>query len=630
MNIGKRIENLRIKMRENNVDVYIVPTADYHQSEYVGDYFKAREFITGFTGSAGTAVVTQDEALLWTDGRYWIQAENELAGSDILLMKSGEPDVPNIKDWILAHLKATQTIGFDGRTLSYQQGIDFEKLAEENNFKINYSIDLIDEIWENRPELSKEPAFILDEKFTGESIESKIKRIRESMKERNIDMHLITSLDDICWMLNIRGNDIAYSPLVLSYAMVWMGKIDLYIDKEKLYDEILEIFKINNIIIHPYKDVYTNIKKLNKNTQNNTLKITNNTNELNPLKFITKNKLDNPSDNISDINTKILIDPNRINFAIYKNIPNSCEIVARENPSVLMKSMKNNIEIENIREAHIKDGVAVTKFIYWLKNNFSKDDIIELDCVKKLQELRSQQDGYIQDSFEAICAYGEHAAIIHYSASKESDVILKPNALFLFDTGGNYFQGSTDITRTVALGKITDEIKHYYTAVLKSMINLSKASFLYGCTGSNLDILAREPIWSLQKDFKHGTGHGVGYLSNIHEAPINIRWKQSNAQQLKEGMITSVEPGIYEDEKFGIRIENEILVQRGENNKYGQFMHFETLTFAPIDLDAININEMMPDEIEWLNNYHSEVYKKISPHLCDEEVEWLKLATKKI
>lgn len=595
MSTAKRVEKLRALMAEKGMDAYVVPTADFHQSEYVGEHFKARKFISGFSGSYGTAVITKDDGGLWTDGRYFFQATNELEGSGIRLMKMFVGDTPSVTEFLADVVPEGGTVGFDGRVMSMGEGEEFEEALTPKNIKINYSEDLIDEIWEDRPPLSEKPAFFLEEKYSGESTASKLARVREKMKEAGADIHIIASLDDTCWLLNVRGDDIEFFPLLLSYSIVTMDSVELYVDERKLNDQILAEFAKNNVHIHPYNDIYEDVKKL-------------------------------------DPSLTAMIDPMKMNYALFKNIP--CKTVEAANPEILMKAMKNPVELENIKEAHIKDGIAITKFMYWVKTRFDKEKITELSAADKLTSLRAAQDGYIRDSFEPLCAFADHAAMMHYSPSPESDVELKEGAFFLNDTGGGYYQGSTDITRTFVLGSVDQQMKKYFTAVVRAMMRLSRARFLYGCYGYNLDILARGPIWDLDLDFQCGTGHGVGYLGNVHEPPTGFRWyivpSKNEHHQLEEGMVITDEPGIYEDGKFGIRIENEFIVRKGVQNKYGQFMYFETITFAPIDLDGIDPEEMSKDEREWLNNYHKDVYEKIGPHLTDEEREWLKEYTRAI
>ena len=595
MKVSERIAKLRALMAEKGIDAYVVPTADFHQSEYVGEHFKARKYITGFSGSYGTAVICQDDAGLWTDGRYFFQATNELEGSGVRLMKMFVGDTPSVTEYLADKIPEGGKVGFDGRVLSMDEGKEYEDALSPKNISIDYEEDLIDQIWEDRPPLSDKPAFFLEEKYSGESSAHKLVRVRKVMKDNGATVHIIASLDDTGWLLNVRGDDIDFFPLLLSYSIVRMDGVDLYVDETKLNDRILEEFKKVNVTLHPYNDIYEDIKKL-------------------------------------DASETALIDPMKMNYALYKNIP--CKIVEAANPTILMKAMKNDVELENIKEAHIKDGIAITKFMYWIKTRYDKEDITELSSADKLTSLRAAQEGYIRDSFEPLCAFADHAAMMHYSPSKETDVVLKEGAMFLNDTGGGYYEGSTDITRTFILGSIDQDMKKYFTAVVRAMMNLSRANFLYGCHGYNLDVLVRQPIWDLNIDFQCGSGHGVGYLGNVHEPPTGFRWyvvpSKNEHHQLEEGMVITDEPGIYEDGKFGIRIENEFIVRKGELNKYGQFMHFETITFAPIDLDGIDPEEMTKSEREWLNNYHKDVYEKIGPHLTDEEREWLKEYTRAI
>ena len=527
MKVSERVEALRKLMAEKGIDAYVVPTADFHQSEYVGEHFKARQFITGFTGSYGTAVITRGDAGLWADGRYFFQATNEMAGSGIRLMKMFVGDTPSVTEFLADAVPEGGTVGFDGRVLAMGEGQEFEEVLSAKNIKIDYSEDLIDQIWEDRPPLSEKPAFFLEEKYSGESTESKLKRVREKMKESGADVHIIASLDDTCWLLNVRGDDIDFFPLMLSYSIVTMDSMELYVDERKLDDQIRAELAKNNVHIHPYNDIYEDIKKL-------------------------------------DTSLTAMIDPMKMNYALYKNI--ACKIVEAANRTILMKAMKNPVELENIKEAHIKDGIAITKFMYWVKTRYDKEKITELSSVDKLTSLRAEQEGYIRDSFEPLCAFADHAAMMHYSPSEESDVQLKEGAFFLNDTGGGYYQGSTDITRTFVLGSVDQEMKKYFTAVVRAMMRLSRAKFLYGCYGYNLDILARGPIWDLDLDFQCGTGHGVGYLGNVHEPPTGFRWyivpSKNEHHQLEEGMVITDEPGIYEDGKFGIRIENEFIVRK--------------------------------------------------------------------
>lgn len=595
MNVNERIAALRGVMEEKGIDIYIVPTADFHQSEYVGGYFKARKYITGFSGSAGTAVITKDEARLWTDGRYFIQAAKQLEGTIVELMKMGEPEVPSLEDYVKQALPEGGMIGFDGRVVAMEEGCRYRKMAEEKKGKLLYGEDLIDQIWEERPKLSEEPVFSLDIRYTGETVKNKLERIRKVMRECGVSTHILTTLDDICWTLNIRGNDIEFFPLVLSYAMITEKQVQLYIDEAKLNEEIRESFKEEGIILHPYNAIYEDVKSLQETEV-------------------------------------ILIDPVKLNYALYSNIPEDVKKVERANPEILFKAMKNPIEVKNIRQAELKDSVAHVRFMKWLKENVGKTKITEMSAVDKLDGFRKEMGNFIRPSFEPISSFGEHAAIVHYTSSPETDVELCEGNLYLTDTGAGFYEGSTDITRTYALGEIPQVMKDHFTLVAISNLQLAGARFLRGCTGINLDILARKPFWDRGLNFNHGTGHGVGYLLNIHEGPAGIRWQYSarDSHVLEEGMILTDEPGIYIEGSHGIRLENELLVCKGEKNEYGQFMYLEPITYIPMDLDAVNPDMMSEDEKKLLNAYHKTVYEKIAPYLDDEEKEWLKKYTREI
>lgn len=595
--IKQRIENIRDLMKEKNIYAYIVPSSDYHQSEYVGDYFKSREFMSGFTGSSGTLIISMDEAGLWTDGRYFIQAENELKDSGIKLFKMGEEGVPTIEEYLLEKLPKNSTLGFDGRVMSVKEG---QSLANKLAFKginIEYKYDLVNDIWEDRCSLPTEKAFLLGVEYSGESFSDKLYRIRAVMKEKKATTHILASLDDIAWLFNIRGRDVKSNPVVLSYAVISIDSVYLFIDKNKIGKDIRAELSKENVQIKGYEEVYEFIKNI-------------------------------------DENEVVLIDTSKVNYAIYNNIPSNVQKIEERNPSILFKSIKNEIELKNIRNSHIKDGVAFTKFMYWLKNNIGKIEITEISATQKLEAFRREQDKFIEPSFSTIAAYKDHAAMMHYSATEESNYKLEPRDLFLVDSGGQYFDGTTDITRTIALGPIPENVRKDFTNVVRGMIRLSKAKFLYGCRGYNLDILARGPLWEEGIDYKCGTGHGIGFVLNVHEGPNGFRWKVrediDDSCILEEGMVTTNEPGVYVENSHGIRIENEIVVRKAEKNEYGQFMDFEVITFAPIDLDAIDESLILKDEKVYLNNYHKQVYDKISPYLNEEEKQWLKTYTREI
>lgn len=595
--IKERIEKLRQVMKNEGIDVYMVPTNDFHNSEYVGDYFKCRRYITGFTGSAGTAVITMTEAGLWTDGRYFIQAAAELEGTGVKLMKSGEPGVPTVKEYLEKIMTEGQVLGFDGRCVAYEYASNLEKSLSKKGVSIVYDRDLIGVVWTDRPRLSSEPVTILDVKYCGQSRLDKIKKIRSMMKEKKSDIYILTSLDDIAWLFNIRGNDVMCNPVVLSYAVLTEDEAVIYGQEEAFSKEVMQELSIDGIVLKPYNDIYEDVK------------------------------------NIS-VKKTVFIDESRANYTIVKNIPENVRIISQTNLTLLPKAVKNGTEIENERIAHIKDGVAVTKFLYWLKKNIGKITITELSAADYLESLRKQGENYMGPSFEPIVAYGANAAMCHYSPTKESDTELLPEGFVLFDTGGQYLEGTTDITRTVALGPCSMEQKKHFTAVLRGHLNLAAAKFLHGVRGLNLDYLAREPLWEMGLDYNHGTGHGVGYYLNVHEAPNGFRWKcvpeRMDSAVFEEGMITSNEPGFYLEGKYGIRTENLIVCIKDKETEYGQFLKFENLTMVPIDLDAIDFDSLQQIDRDRLNEYHRLVYEKISPYLDEDEKKWLKEATREI
>ena len=596
MTIKQKLNALRILMKEKKIDAYLVATDDFHGSEYVGDYFKCRKYITGFTGSAGTAIITQDMAGLWTDGRYFIQAADQLRDTTIELFKSGEPGVPTVHQFLNDKLEEGMCLGFDGRTVSAREAEELQELLQEKHITFSVNDDLIGEIWEDRPVLSCEPVMELDLRWTGKSRADKIAEIREQMKAKEADTFILTSLDDIAWLLNIRGNDIHCCPVVLSYLVMMENELRLYANAAAFSEEIRSNLEADGVKIYPYDDVYSYVQTISSDK-------------------------------------KVLLSRANVNSRLVSNIPSEVTILDEPNLTLLPKAVKNKTEMENERIAHIKDGIAVTKFIHWLKKNVTRTTITELSAAEKLYQFRSEQEHFLGDSFDPIIAYGTHAAIVHYSATEATDIPLEARGMVLADTGGHYLEGTTDITRTIVLGPVTAKEKKFFTAVLRGNLNLAAAKFKYGCTGLNLDYLARGPLWELGEDYNHGTGHGVGYLLNVHEGPNSFRWKNlpgNPAPVLEEGMITSDEPGYYLENEFGIRHENLVLCKKAEKTSFGQFMCFEPLTMVPFDLEGINPEEMTERERKLLNDYHQKVYTTISPYLDEEEKEWLKQATREI
>lgn len=590
----RELELLREKMRETGVDACLIPTSDFHGSEYVGDYFKCREYISGFTGSAGTLVVTLDEAGLWTDGRYFLQAAKQLEGSGIMLRKERQPGVPAIEEYLKQTLKKGETLGFDGRCIMQDSA---EKLITQLNAQgvaVRTDIDLTGAVWKNRPELSAQPVWPLPVEYAGESSESKIKRVREFLVEKKADYFFLTSLEDIAWLLNMRGNDVESTPVILSYLLLGEKKLTWYVQEKCLSEKIKILLDMQGIKAAPYAQIYEDVKKL-------------------------------PED------ASIYYDKSAVNTALVSSLPEKVKKIEGVNPTFLFKAKKNPVEVENERNAHIKDGVAVTKFIYWLKSQIGKTKITEISAAEQLEQFRNTQEHYVEPSFAPIIAYKEHGAIVHYSATKESDVELKPESFVLADTGGHYLEGTTDITRTIALGSLTQEEKEMYTTVLKGHIQLEMARFLQGCSGQSLDVLARTPLWEKGLDYNHGTGHGVGYLLSVHEGPNSFRYRPSvngrNDCVFEEGMITSDEPGIYLEGKFGIRLENMIVCQKDMENDYGSFLCFDALTLVPFERSAIIAEELSTKEKEWLNKYHQKVFETIAPYLTEEEAGWLREET---
>ena len=502
MTVTERITALRKQMKEKGIDAYLVPTDDFHGSEYVGDYFKCRKYITGFTGSAGTAVIMQDMAGLWTDGRYFIQAAQQLEGTPVTLFKMGEPDVPTIHKFLEENLKEGMCLGFDGRTVSAEEAETLERILQKKQVHFSVNEDLIGNIWNDRPALSCEPVMELSEKWAGRSRADKIREIRSKLKEKGADLFILTSLDDIAWLLNIRGNDIHCCPVVLSYLVLDDSELRLFVNEKAFSDSVKEALSKDGIAIYPYDDIYTYVQTI-------------------------------PEEK------KVFLSRSNVNSRLVSSIPKTVTILDGENLTLLPKAIKNETEVRNEKTAHIKDGVAMVKFIHWLKKNVGMKEITELSAADKLYEFRSGQENFQGNSFDPIIAYGAHGAIVHYSATEETNIPLEPKGLVLMDTGGHYLEGTTDITRTVVLGPVTEKEKKYFTAVLRGHLNLAAAKFRYGCTGLNLDALARGPLWAMGEDYNHGTGHGVGYLLNVHEGPQSFRWKspaELPAPVLEEGM----------------------------------------------------------------------------------------------
>lgn len=584
----KRIAELRKLLKQEGIDYYIVPTADFHSSEYVGGYFKMRSFLSGFTGSAGTLVVSESEAGLWTDGRYFVQAQAQLEGSGIVLYKMAEEGVPTIEEYLEKNVGDNQTVGFDGRVVDASFGRKLEK-----HFRLSYDKDVADAIWSDRPPLSATKVWIVSRECCGMGVDEKLKAVREKMDEHGAEHLLISKLDDIMWLYNIRANDVECNPVALSYTFVSKDSAVLFIQDSALTDETRKYFAANGIIVKEYGGLAAYLEDCG-------------------------------------IKGKIWYSGEDINYFLYKLIEKRGELIDMENPTTLLKAVKTPVELENIRKYYLLDSVVLTKFLFWMKNNVGKEPMDELGVAKRLDAMRAEIEGFLDLSFETISAYKSNAAMAHYSANEENSSKITADGLYLVDSGGQYTGATTDVTRTIALGSITDEMKMHFTKVACAMLRLADTKFLYGCTGRNLDIMAREPLWECGLDYKHGTGHGIGYILNVHEGPHSLRWQykpESKETVFEEGMIVSDEPGMYVQGSHGIRTENIVEVVRGQKNEYGQFMGFRHLTYVPIDLDAIDTRYMEPSDVKKLNAYHKAVYEKLSPYFEGEELAQLKNAT---
>lgn len=592
MNIRDRVEKLRQLMKENQMDAYIIPSFDAHQSEYVAEHWKCRQWISGFTGSAGTVVITLEDAGLWTDGRYYIQAEEQLEGSGIRLFRMMDPGVPFYSEWLTDVLNEGGIVGFDGNVFSINMVKKMEKDLKAKIIALKMNQDLIGDLWEDRPEIPKGPMFTHDVKYAGKSRVEKLSEVREEMKNKGANYYILTSLDDIAWLLNIRGADVPNNPIVIANVIVAEHKCYLFIDSCKVPALVKLELEAEGIELKANHEIQTFLR------------------------------------NLSD-GDAVILDTNKTNISLYNAINSNTKKIEIPNITTNLKAIKNEVEIKNLKWCEIKDGLAMVKFIKWLKNSVDKEEITEITAEERLEDFRRGQEGFVGPSFDTIAGYKEHAAMMHYKANKETQYTLKNEGLFLIDSGGQYYDGTTDITRTIVLGKLTDEQKRDFTLVLKGFIALSSVKYLYGATGSNLDVLARQPIWQYGLDYKCGTGHGVGFFLNVHEGPQSIR-NDNNNVILEKGMIITNEPGIYLEGKYGIRIENMMLVVEDEKTEFGQFMKFETITYCPIDLAGINKDMLTESEKQWLNNYHQEVYTKLAPYLNEEERVWLREETREI
>lgn len=593
--IGERLGKLREEMKKEGVDLFLAVSSDFHASEYISDYFKVTEYLSGCTSDNVVIVISQDSAKLWTDGRYFISAAGELEGTEYELMRMGEPDVPDVPEYLSEHLNAGMTLGFDGRCISVTDSEDYMNAADEMGASVDTMFCPCDSIWTDRAALPSHKVFIMDTDLVGESLESKVSKIRSKLVDYDASGTVISKLDDIMWILNIRGNDVDYNPVALSYLILGMGNIDLFIQDSELTDEFVKYAAEHRIVLHPYDKFFEELKNW-------------------------------------DFAGNVLIDPDQTSCAIRDILEDRLgedALIFEKNPSGILKAVKNDTEIKNSREAYLLDSVELCKFIYYIKKNIGKEKMTEVSAAEYLDNLRSKIPGYIELSFGTISAYNANAAMAHYAPSKENCAELKPEGFLLVDSGGTYEKGTTDVTRTIVLGKITDEMKKDFTTVAVSNLRLLFAKFLEGVNGVGLDTYARAPFWDRGLNFNHGTGHGIGYVLNVHEGPQSIRWRNA-LTPFKPGMITSDEPGIYLEGRYGIRLETITLCVPDESNEYGNFLKFEPLTFAPIDLDAILPSYMDESDVRKLNRYHEMVWKKVSPYLEGDVKDWLREATRKI
>lgn len=593
--IQERIKELREYLKENQLDYYIIPTSDYHNSEYVSDYFKVREFFSGFNGSNGTLVVSEKEAGLWTDGRYFLQAEKQLDETGIDLYRMGEPNVPTIIEFLNQEVKENQTISFNGMTMSASFGMKVEELAKEKNAKVEYQIIPEEKIWNERPELPATKGWILEEQFSGKSFLDKLESVRVKIKENNASYLALSKLDDIMWLFNLRGNDIECNPVLVSYAFITESEVYLFLQKKSISDEVSVYLKENNVTLLDYSQVFS---------------------------FLTEYRYDGT----------IWVDLSNANYSLYKTIKDKSRFINATNPTELMKAKKNDVEQNCLREAYLKDSVAVTRFIFQMIKEINSKDMTEVSAAEKMDSLRKQIDGFLDLSFPTISAYAENAAIIHYEPG-EREVSLKAKGMLMLDSGGQYLKGTTDVTRTIALGEVSETQKEHYAYVCAGMLNLQNAVFMQGISGRNLDILARKPLWEKGLDYRHGTGHGVGFALNVHEGPQNIRWKHIEGHEeiaFSDGMVVSDEPGIYIPGSHGIRIENILLCKTHMETEYGLYLKFEPLTYVPLDSNLLDRKYLKSETIEQINLYQKAVYDKISPYLNEEEKEWLKKYTEEI
>lgn len=578
-------------MQKQGIAAYIVPGTDPHAGEYFADYWKERDWISGFDGSAGTAVVALDKAGVWVDSRYYIQADVQLKDTGFVAMKMGLPETPDMLTWIAAGLQPGDRVGVNPLLFSVNAFLSMRNQFSLNGIEL-VQTDLIQPIWEDRPALPEQKIFVYDVAFAGQTCLEKIAQLRQKIKEAYADVFVLNTLDDIAWLFNIRGKDVTYNPVATAYALVDDTEAVIYISPEKLTEEVRSYFASQQVLVKEYQQIYKDLGSISNDK-------------------------------------RVLLDGSKINQSMFKAITPACAVINRMSPVAMLKSIKNETEISGMRQAMIKDGVALTKFFMWLETTVSSGELTEISIAEKLFDFRAEQANFFGESFGTIAGYAGHGAIVHYKADEQSNAKILPEGILLLDSGGQFLEGTTDITRTITLGNPTPQQKTDFTLVLKGHIGIATAVFPVGTRGSQLDILARKAMWDRRLNYGHGTGHGVGHFLNVHEGPQNIRMDE-NPVTLQPGMFISNEPGLYRTDEYGIRIENLIMVAPDQQSEFGQFLRFETLTLFPIDVNLIDKGLLTKAEIDWLNAYHQQVNEKIAPHLNEVEREWLRDKTKVI
>ncbi|MBQ6733548.1 MAG: aminopeptidase P family protein [Lachnospiraceae bacterium] len=598
--IRERLRELREAMQKEGIDFYLIPSSDYHNSEYAAPFFQTRAYFSGFTGSNGTLLVSKEEAGLWTDGRYFVQAAAQLKDTGITMYKMMVAGEPTILEYLKERMPEGSVLGFDGMTLAAETGVEYAKELQEKKIKFRYDKDLAAEIWKDRPPLPCTEAFVLPEEISGASYLIKSTEVRAKMKEYGTEVLFLAKLDDICWLTNLRAADVACNPVMLSYLLLTMEHAYLFVQPKAVTEEVRAYCRENGITVMDYAKTLAHMSGYAPTGD-------------------------------------MLFDRSNVSYTVFTvlrqiTLNRGHKLINRPNPTLLLKACKNETELRHTRETYLADSAVLTEFLYWAKHHAGREHLSETDIAEKIDGMRAQMDGFLDLSFDTIAGYGANGAIVHYKPEKETAAKAEEKGFLLVDSGGNFKTGTTDVTRTIALGELTEEMKKHFTLVCAAMLRLANAVFPYGCTGRNLDTYARAPLWAEGLDYQHGTGHGIGFVLNVHEGPQNIRWKYGQAQPevaLEAGMLVSDEPGIYIEGSHGIRTENILEVREWKETEQGRFLCFHPLTYAPIDPDAIDLAYLTAEDREALNRYHEQVYECIAPRLADEKIrEWLKEVTR--